>query len=106
MKCLYRLAQGRSVDGSQGRFELNVTKLAYCMMHSLQPLADVARRSFTEHCVEGIRANEKRIQELMERSLMLVTARAFASGTSLKEEAVRLGLSPPLNSIAWFSRAK
>jgi fumarate hydratase, class II len=76
------------------------------MMHSLQLLADVAR-SFTEHCVEGIRANEKRIQELMERSLMLVTAlapkigydnaakvakSAHASGTSLKEEAVRLGL--------------
>jgi fumarate hydratase, class II len=45
------------------------------MMHSLQLLVDVAR-SFTEHCVEGIRANEKRIQELMERSLMLVTALA------------------------------
>jgi fumarate hydratase, class II len=66
-----------TVGGSQGHFELNVYKplLAYCMMHSLQLLADVAR-SFTEHCVEGIRANEKRIQELMERSLMLVTALA------------------------------
>ena len=97
-----------TVGGSQGHFELNVYKplLAYCMMHSLQLLADVAR-SFTEHCVEGIRANEKRIQELMERSLMLVTAlapkigydnaakvakAAHASGTTLKEEAVRLGL--------------
>jgi fumarate hydratase class II len=97
-----------TVGGSQGHFELNVYKplLAYCMMHSLQLLADVAR-SFTEHCVEGIRANEKRIQELMERSLMLVTAlapkigydnaakvakSAHASGTTLKEEAVRLGL--------------
>jgi fumarate hydratase, class II len=97
-----------TVGGSQGHFELNVYKplLAYCMMHSLQLLADVAR-SFTEHCVEGIRANEKRIQELMERSLMLVTAlapkigydnaakvakSAHANGTTLKEEAVRLGL--------------
>jgi len=97
-----------TVGGSQGHFELNVYKplLAYCMMHSLQLLADVAR-SFTEHCVEGIRANEKRIQELMERSLMLVTAlapkigydnaakvakSAHARGTTLKEEAVRLGL--------------
>lgn len=96
-----------TVGGSQGHFELNVYKplLAYCMMHSLQLLADVAR-SFTEHCVEGIRANEKRIQELMERSLMLVTAlapkisydnaakvakSAHANGTTLKEEAVRLG---------------
>jgi len=93
--------------GSQGHFELNVYKpvLAYCMIHSIQLMADVAR-SFTEHCVEGIRADEKRIRELMERSLMLVTAlaprigydnaakvakSAHARGTTLKEEAVRLG---------------
>ena len=96
-----------TVAGSQGHFELNVYKpvLAYCMMHSIQLLADVAR-SFTEHCVEGIRADEKRIRELMERSLMLVTAlapkigydnaakvakSAHSAGTTLKEEAVRLG---------------
>ena len=96
-----------TVAGSQGHFELNVYKpvLAYCMMHSIQLLADVAR-SFTENCVEGIRADEKRIRELMERSLMLVTAlaprigydnaakvakTAHANGTTLKEEAVRLG---------------
>jgi fumarate hydratase, class II len=96
-----------TVAGSQGHFELNVYKpvLAYCMMHSIQLLADVAR-SFTEHCIEGIRADEKRIRELMERSLMLVTAlaprigydsaakvakTAHANGTTLKEEAVRLG---------------
>jgi fumarate hydratase class II len=96
-----------TVAGSQGHFELNVYKpvLAYCMMHSIQLLGDVAR-SFTEHCVEGIRADEKRIRELMERSLMLVTAlapkigydnaakvakSAHARGTTLKEEALRLG---------------
>jgi fumarate hydratase, class II len=96
-----------TVAGSQGHFELNVYKpvLAYCMMHSIQLLADVTR-SFTENCVEGIRADEKRIRELMERSLMLVTAlapkigydnaakiakTAHARGTTLKEEAVRLG---------------
>jgi fumarate hydratase class II len=96
-----------TIAGSQGHFELNVYKpvLAYCMMHSIQLLSDVAR-SFTEHCVEGIRADEKRIRELMERSLMLVTAlapaigydnaakvakSAHARGTTLKEEAVRLG---------------
>ncbi|MEA2909601.1 MAG: fumarate hydratase, class [Bradyrhizobium sp.] len=96
-----------TVAGSQGHFELNVYKpvLAYCMMHSIELLADVTR-SFTEHCVEGIRADEKRIRELMERSLMLVTAlapkigydnaakvakTAHALGTTLKEEAVRLG---------------
>jgi fumarate hydratase class II len=96
-----------TVAGSQGHFELNVYKpvLAYCMMHSIQLLADVTR-SFTEHCVNGIRADEKRIRELMERSLMLVTAlapkigydnaakvakTAHAKGTTLKEEAVAQG---------------
>ena len=96
-----------TIAGSQGHFELNVYKpvLAYCMMNSIQLMADVTR-SFTEHCVEGIRADEKRIRELMERSLMLVTAlaprigydnaakvakSAHARGTTLKEEAVRLG---------------
>src|ERR1700682_982321 len=66
-----------TVAGSQGHFELNVYKpvLAYCMMHSIQLLSDVVR-SFTEHCVVGIRADEKRIRDLMERSLMLVTALA------------------------------
>jgi fumarate hydratase, class II len=96
-----------TVAGSQGHFELNVYKpvLAHCMMQSIQLLADVAR-SFTENCVDGIRADEKRIKELMERSLMLVTAlapkigydnaakvakTAHANRTTLKEEAVKLG---------------
>ena len=96
-----------TVAGSQGHFELNVYKpvLAQCMLQSIQLMADVAR-SFTEHCVVGIRADEKRIHELMERSLMLVTAlapkigydnaakvakTAHARGTTLKEEALRLG---------------
>ena len=97
-----------TVAGSQGHFELNVYKpvMAHCMMQSIQLIADVAR-SFTEHCVDGIRADEKRIRELMERSLMLVTAlapkigydnaakvakAAHANGTTLKEEALALGL--------------
>src|SRR6202166_1907161 len=96
-----------TVAGSQGHFELNVYKplLANCMIHSIQLLADVAR-SFTENCVVGIHADEQRIRELMDRSLMLVTAlapkigydnaakvakTAHARGTTLKEEAVRLG---------------
>ncbi|WP_316393783.1 class II fumarate hydratase [Bradyrhizobium sp. 33ap4] len=96
-----------TVAGSQGHFELNVYKpvLAYCMINSIQLLSDVVR-SFTEHCVVGIRADEKRINELMQRSLMLVTAlapkigydnaakvakSAHARGTTLKEEALRLG---------------
>src|SRR6201746_879148 len=100
-----------TVAGSQGHFDLNVYKpvLAYCMMHSIELLADVSR-SFTEHCIEGIRADEKRIRDLMQRSLMLVTAlapkigydnaakvakSAHAGGTTLKEEAVRLGFVTP-----------
>jgi fumarate hydratase class II len=96
-----------TVAGSQGHFELNVYKpvLASCMMSSIQLMAD-AVRSFRENCIEGIRADEKRIRELMERSLMLVTAlapkigydnaakvakSAHLRGTTLKEEALRLG---------------
>src|SRR5216684_4171323 len=89
---------------SQGHFELNVYKpvLAYALLQSVKLLADAAR-SFTDHCVTGIKANEKRIAELLEMSLMLVTAltpkigydnaakiakTAHAKGTSLREEAV------------------
>ncbi|MGA7804616.1 class II fumarate hydratase [Bradyrhizobium sp.] len=96
-----------TVGGSQGHFELNVYKplLAFGMMNSIQLLAD-ASRSFTAHCIKGIRADEQRIREQMERSLMLVTAlapkigydnaakvakAAHSHGTTLKEEAVRLG---------------
>src|SRR5213080_1309103 len=96
-----------SLAASHGHFELNVYKpvIAYALLQSIHLLADAAR-SFTDHCVVGIRADEKRIRELMERSLMLVTAlapkigydnaakvakSAHARGTTLKEEAVRLG---------------
>jgi fumarate hydratase class II len=96
-----------AVAGSQGHFELNVYKpvLAYCMLQSIRLLADAAT-SFTDNCVVGIKANEPRIAELMTRSLMLVTAlspkigydkaaqvakAAHANGTTLREEAVRLG---------------
>ena len=68
-----------TVAGSQGHFELNVYKpvLAYCMLQSIRLLGDAAS-SFTDNCVVGIRANEPRIRELMQRSLMLVTALAAA----------------------------
>jgi fumarate hydratase class II len=96
-----------TVAGSQGHFELNVYKpvLAYAMLQSIRLLGDAAT-SFTDNCVTGIRANEPRIRELMQRSLMLVTAlaprigydkaaqvakTAHANGTTLREEAVRLG---------------
>ena len=96
-----------TVAGSQGHFELNVYKpvLAYCMLQSIRLLGDAAN-SFTENCVSGIRANEPRIRELMQRSLMLVTVlaprigydkatkvakAAHTNGTTLREEAIRLG---------------
>jgi fumarate hydratase, class II len=96
-----------TVAASQGHLELNVFKpvLALDMLQSIRLLTDAAR-SFTDNCVAGIRADEARIGELMRRSLMLVTAltpkigydkaakiakAAHANGTTLKEEAVRLG---------------
>jgi fumarate hydratase class II len=96
-----------TVAASQGHFELNVYKpvIAYDLLQSIRLLADAAV-SFTDHCVSGIRANEQRIRALMENSLMLVTAlapkigyeraaaiakAAHANGTTLREEALRLG---------------
>jgi fumarate hydratase class II len=96
-----------TVAGSQGHFELNVFKpvVAHAMLQSIRLVADAAR-SFTDHCVTGIRANDARISELMQRSLMLVTAlapkigydnaakvakTAHENGTTLREEAIRLG---------------
>ena len=99
------------VAGSQGHFELNVFKpvIAYDLLQSIRLLADAAR-SFADHCVTGIRADEARIRELMERSLMLVTAlaprigyqhaaeiakAAHQNGTTLREEALRRGVVSP-----------
>ncbi len=93
--------------GSQGHFELNVFKpvIAFNVLQSIRLLADAAS-SFSDRCAAGIAADEARIKELMERSLMLVTALAPAigydnatkiakaahkNGTTLREEAVRLG---------------
>jgi fumarate hydratase class II len=92
---------------AQGHLELNVFKplLAHCMLQSIRLVTDAAR-SFTDHCISGIDANEPRIRELLARSLMLVTAlapkigydkaakiakAAHANGTTLREEAIRLG---------------
>ena len=94
--------------GSQGHFELNVYKpmMAYNLLQSMQLLGDAAL-AFTDNCVAGLEADEARIDDLMRRSLMLVTAlapeigydaatkvakAAHANGTTLREEAVGLGL--------------
>jgi fumarate hydratase, class II len=96
-----------AVAASQGHFELNVFKpvIIDAVLQSIRLLADAAT-SFTDRCVEGIRANTPRIAALMEQSLMLVTAltpkigydkaaeiakAAHKNGTTLREEALRLG---------------
>ena len=97
-----------SFAGTQGNYELNVFKpvMAYNFLQSAQLLGD-ACNSFNEHCAVGIEANEPRIKELLDKSLMLVTAlnphigyenaakiakTAHKNGTTLKEEAINLGL--------------
>lgn len=109
MVCAQVIGNGTTVSfaGSQGHFELNVFKpvIANAVLQSIRLLADAAV-SFTDNCVVGIKANEDRIADLMSRSLMLVTAlapsigydkaaeiakTAHKNGTTLKEEALRLG---------------
>ena len=96
-----------SVAGMQGHFELNVFKpvMAANFLESAQLLGDAAV-SFDIHCVSGVEPNYPRIKELLNNSLMLVTAlnthigyykaaeianAAHRNGTTLKEEALRLG---------------
>jgi len=97
-----------TISGSQGHLDLNVFKpvMIHNVLQSIALLADGAR-SFAENCVTGIGANEARLKELLERSLMLVTAlnphigydnaakvakKAFDDGLSLKQAALDLGL--------------
>ena len=96
-----------TVAASQGHFELNVFKpvIALNVLQSIRLLAD-SMVSFADNCVEGIEADEVRIKDLLERSLMLVTALAPAigydnaakiaktahkNGTTLREEALASG---------------
>ena len=93
--------------GSQGHFELNVYKpmIAYNVLQSIQLLGD-ACSAFTDNLVDGLEADDTRIDKLMRESLMLVTAlapkigydnatkvakTAHKNGTTLKEEAISLG---------------
>ncbi|QIG90077.1 class II fumarate hydratase [Chryseobacterium sp. POL2] len=97
-----------SFAGTQGNYELNVFKpvMAYNFLQSAQLIAD-ACISFNDHCAVGIEPNLPRIKELVDKSLMLVTAlnthigyenaakiakTAHKNGTTLKEEAINLGL--------------
>jgi len=96
-----------TVSGAQGHMELNVFKpvMAYNLLQAMRLIGDAAV-SFTDNCVVGIEANETNIEQLMQRSLMLVTAlapkigydnattvakTAHKNGTTLREEAVGLG---------------
>ena len=95
------------VGGMSGHFELNVYKplIIHNVLHSVRLLAD-ACDSFDTHCARGIEPDRARIKELVDRSLMLVTAlaprlgydraaaiakKAHAEGITLKEAAVKLG---------------
>jgi fumarate hydratase class II len=97
-----------TISGSNGHFELNVFKpvIIKNVIHSIRILSDSCV-SFKKNCIAGIQANENRIKELMNQSLMLVTAlnphigydnaakiakKAHNDGTTLKEAATALGI--------------
>lgn len=96
-----------NIGGASGNFELNVFRpmVAHNFLQSVRLLAD-GMVSFNDHCAVGIEPNRARINELVERSLMLVTAlnthigydkaaqiakKAHKEGTSLRESALALG---------------
>ena len=106
-----------TIGGTQGHYELNVFKpiMAVNFLQSARLLGD-ACASFDEHCAVGIEPNYSRITELVNNSLMLVTAlntkigyykaaeianTAHKNGTTLKEEAVRLGYVSAEDYDAW-----
>lgn len=111
-----------SVGGTQGHFELNVFKplMAANFLQSAQLLSD-ACISFNDNCVVGIEPNYPVIEKLVNNSLMLVTAlnnkigyykaaeiaqAAHKNGTTLKEEAVRLGYVTPEQYDEWVKPEK
>ncbi|MDA9563118.1 class II fumarate hydratase [Flavobacteriales bacterium] len=111
-----------TVGGTQGHYELNVFKpmMAANLLQSARLIGD-ACVSFDVNCAQGIEPNHPRIQELLNNSLMLVTAlntkigyykaaeianTAHANGTTLKEEAIRLGYVPEENYDEWVDPKK
>ena len=100
-----------AVGGATGHFELNVFKpvIVFNVLNSIRLLGD-ACESFAEHCIDGLEANEQRIKEHVNNSLMLVTALnphigydnaakvakyAHENNTTLKEAVAKLGLLSP-----------
>ena len=111
-----------SIAGTQGHYELNVFKpvMAANFIQSAQLIGD-ACLSFTENCVNGIEPNLKRIDELVQNSLMLVTAlntkigyyksaeianKAHEEGTTLKEASLALGYLTEEEFDAWVRPEK
>jgi len=110
------------IGGAAGNFELNVHKplLAHNFLQSTRLLTD-GMRAFAEHCVVGITANAARMTELVQRSLMLVTAlaphigydraaeiakKAHREGSTLREAALALGYVSGEQFDAWVDPAK
>ncbi|MBB5391093.1 MULTISPECIES: class II fumarate hydratase [unclassified Herbaspirillum] len=107
-----------NIGGASGNFELNVFKpvIIHNFLQSVRLLAD-GMASFEEHCARGIEANRERIADLMERSLMLVTAlaphigydkaakiakQAHHDGTTLKQAALALGYVTEQQFAEWI----
>ena len=99
---------GITMAGSHGHFELNVFKplIAHNILQSIDLLAD-SSKNFALYCIQGIKADKKRIKHLLDNSLMLVTAlapkigydkaaniakSAYKNGTTLKNEVIKAGL--------------
>jgi fumarate hydratase class II len=106
-----------NIGGASGNFELNVYKpvIIHNLLQSIRLLADGAR-SFEAHCAHGIQADRIRIAELVQRSLMLVTAlnphigydraaqiakQAHAQGLSLRDAALGSGFVSAAQFDAW-----
>ncbi|HEX5356725.1 MAG TPA: class II fumarate hydratase [Aquabacterium sp.] len=109
-----------SIGGASGQFELNVFKplMAYNFLQSVRLLSD-AMAGFDQHCARGMTPDKARIDELLHRSLMLVTAlvphigydrsaeiarRALAQGSSLREAALALGHVSPAQFDEWMKQ--
>ncbi|HEY1458880.1 MAG TPA: class II fumarate hydratase [Casimicrobiaceae bacterium] len=111
-----------NIGGALGNFELNVFRplIAHDVLQSIRLLAD-GMKSFNEHCARGIEPNIARIDELLRRSLMLVTAlnphigydksaeiakKAHREGTTLKDAALALGYVSAADFDAWVRPEK
>jgi len=99
---------GITMAGSHGHFELNVFKplIIHNILQSIHIMSDSVK-SFAKFCVSGLKADKKRIKNLLDNSLMLITAlspvlgydnaakiakRALKNNTTLKEEVIKTGL--------------